>query len=120
MASRSFSTAALGIALAIPLFAQEPDRARTEALARRATDRLQALQHEAERLASDEQSLLVDLRKLEVDRQIRAEEFRRVDAQYRAIGAELARANERVRQLEERDRAERPGLRSRLIEMYKL
>src|SRR4051812_44573527 len=113
---------ALAIALGLvpSLLAQAPDRARTEALARRAGDRLQALQHEAERLASEEETLLGDLRKLEVERQIKAEELRQVDAQYRQVAADLASANQRVRQLEERDRAERPGLQARLVEMYKL
>src|SRR5215471_16275614 len=59
--------------------AQVPDRAQTEALARRATERLQALQREADRLTSDERTLLGDLRKLEVDRQIKAEELREVE-----------------------------------------
>src|SRR5437588_2912916 len=113
-------TTALLVAVIAPLAAQAPDRARTEALARRAGDRLQALQHEAERLASEEETLLGDLRKLEVERQIKAEELRQVDAQYRQVAAELASANQRVHQLEERDRAERPGLQARLVEMYKL
>src|SRR5438046_10589063 len=58
------------LVLASPGLAQQPERARTEALARRASDRLQALQCEAERLASEEETLLGDLRKLEIDRQI--------------------------------------------------
>src|SRR5438067_11463527 len=64
------------LVLASPGLAQQPERARTEALARRASDRLQALQREAERLASEEETLLGDLRKLELDRQIRAEAFK--------------------------------------------
>src|SRR4051794_23072425 len=56
--------------------AQAPDRARTEALARRAGERLVALQREADRLAREEGTLLNNLRKLEVERQIRTEEFR--------------------------------------------
>src|SRR3954447_5291515 len=58
--------------------AQPPDRARTEALARRATERLQALQHEADRLAAEERSLLNDVKKLEIERQIRGEEVKRL------------------------------------------
>src|SRR5947208_1038005 len=42
--------------------AQPPDRARTEALARRATERLQSLQRDADRLAAEERSLLNDLK----------------------------------------------------------
>src|SRR5437667_7660305 len=115
--------ACLGIAVALACsvaIAEQADRARPEALARRAGDRLQALQREADRLASEEETLLGDLRKLEVERQIKAEELRQVDAQYRRVAADLASANQRVRQLEERDRAERPLLQARLVEMYKL
>src|SRR3954462_9614880 len=61
-------------------YAQTPERARTEAMARRAAERLQSLQREADRLASDERTLLGDLRKLELDREIRAEELKRVSA----------------------------------------
>src|SRR5262249_37310848 len=63
-----------------PALAQQSDRARAEALARRATERLQSLQREADRLAAEERSLLNDVKKLEIERQIRAEELRRVDA----------------------------------------
>src|SRR3954466_15424229 len=56
-----------------------PERARTEALARRAAERLQALQREADRLAADERTLLGDLRKLDVDRQMKTEELKQVD-----------------------------------------
>src|SRR5262245_49052667 len=62
------------------LTAQTADRARTEALARRAGERLVALQREADRLASEESTLLNQLRKLEVERQLRAEELKRADA----------------------------------------
>src|SRR5437588_7534678 len=57
-----------------------PERARTEALARRATERLQALQREADRLATEERTVMGDLRKFEIERQLRAEELKRVDA----------------------------------------
>src|SRR3979490_2380269 len=50
--------------------AQVPaERARTEALARRATERLQALQREADRLRSAERTLLCGARKRENERQ---------------------------------------------------
>src|SRR3954451_19788195 len=69
--------------------AQPPDRARTEALARRATERLQALQHEADRLAAEERSLLNDVKKLEIERQTRAEEVKRLAAATPTFPSEL-------------------------------
>jgi septal ring factor EnvC (AmiA/AmiB activator) len=103
------------------LLAQQPaDRARTEALARRAGERLQALQREAERLASQESSLLNDLRKLEVERQIKSEELKRLDADATRVRAELAETNARMQALEQSEAAERPELRERIVEIYKL
>ena len=61
--------------LASSLAAQVPDadRAQAEALSKRAAERLAALQKESEALVTQEQTLLVELRKLEVDRQIKVE-----------------------------------------------
>jgi septal ring factor EnvC (AmiA/AmiB activator) len=106
--------------LAVPLAAQQPDRARTEALSRRAAERLQALRREADQLASQEQTVLGDLRKLEVERQLRAEEFKQADAQVQGVAADLTTTTARMRELEEKDLAERPGLRARIVEIYKL
>ena len=55
MASRSAQLFALVLvpAMSLTLLAQPADRGRTEALAQRATERLQALRKEADRLASE-------------------------------------------------------------------
>ena len=100
--------------------AQQAERGRTEALVRRATERMRALQREADQLAGQEQTLLGDLRKLEVERQLRREELKRVDAQIAQVATDLTAASDRIHQLEARDAAERPGLQARLVEMYKL
>ena len=100
--------------------AQAPDRSRTEALARRAGDRLVALQREADRLAADERSVLNDLRKLEVERQIKAEQLKQAGAQVAAVDRDLDAATTKMSALEATEAAERPELRARLVEMYKL
>jgi septal ring factor EnvC (AmiA/AmiB activator) len=100
--------------------AQTPDRARTEALARRATERLQALQREADRLASEERTLIGDVRKLEIERQLRAEDLKRVDADAKKVQAELDTTAQRTAALEASEQAETPELRARLVEIYKL
>src|ERR1700682_3308233 len=102
------------------LLAQQTDRARTEALARRAAERLQSLQREADRLATQERTLIGDLRKLEVERQLKAEELKQVDADAAKIEGELARTAERIDALQQSERATRPELSARLVEMYKL
>src|SRR5690349_20683114 len=72
----------------VPL-AQEADRARTEALAARASARMDALHREADQLASQERTLLGDLRRLELERQIKLEELRQLDTQAAALEREL-------------------------------
>jgi len=108
------------LAFSPPLSAQNPDRAATEALARRTTDRMRALQQEADRLTAQEKTLLVDLRKLEIDRQIKVEQARELDADAAKLEADLSATTTQLANLEADDAAARPELRMRLVEMYKL
>jgi murein hydrolase activator len=117
----AFVSAIFAISAVVSGVAQTlPERARTEALARRAAERLQALQREADRLASDERTLLGDLRKLDLDRQIRAEEVKRVAADAAKVQTELDETSARMNSLQESARAEVPELQQRLVEIYKL
>ena len=102
------------------LAGQQNDRARTEALAARAGQRMEALHREADQLASQERTLLGDLRKLEVERQIKIEDLRRLDAEGAQVEAERAATTERLTKLQDEDNATRPDLEARLVEMYKL
>jgi murein hydrolase activator len=105
------------------LLAQQADKSRAEALAassRRAGDRLQSLQQEAERLASEERTLLGDLRQLEVAREIKSEELHQLTRRASDVALELDSVDEQVRRLEREDVAERPELRARVVELYKL
>src|SRR5436190_1194126 len=101
-----FSVLCVLCVLCVDALAQTPDRARTEALARRATERLQALQREADRLASEERSLIDEVRKLEIERQLRAEELKRVDADAAKLQKELDATGERMVTLEATDKKE--------------
>ena len=121
--SQGFLVAAVAAVafLIVGVSAQVPaERARTEALARRATDRLQALQREADRLASQEGTLIGDLRKFEIARQLKAEELKRVEADAATVRAELDQTNARMEALQASSRAELPDLQQRLVEIYKL
>lgn len=100
--------------------AQQADHGRTEALARRAAERLQTLHEEADRLAAEERSLLGDLRRLELEREIRSEELRQADAAVAAIARDLAVIDGQIRDIEEQDAAARPALRARLLSLYKV
>jgi len=89
-------------------------------MARRATERLQALQREADHLASEERTLLNEVRKLEIERQIRTEELKQLDADAAKIRLELASTARRLDALINEENAQRPELRGRLVEIYKL
>jgi septal ring factor EnvC (AmiA/AmiB activator) len=107
---------------AVVLLAQpQPDaRERTEALARRAADRLQALHDEADRLANQERSLLGDLRKLEIEREIQATELERARAAARQAAAERAALERQITLLTAAADAARPDIDARLVTLYKL
>ena len=81
---------------------------------------MDALHREADQLASQERSLLGDLRRLELERQIKLEELRQLDTQAAALERELTAITARFSTLEAEDVASRPELEARLVEMYKL
>jgi len=130
MASRSFEGSPKGLryALAIllvaqafrPAYAQSPDRAQIDAQSRRAAARLAALQKEAEALASQERTLLGELRKLEVEREIRVEKLAAVEREAAEVRAKLAAATARAKTLEENAERQRPDIDARLVRLYKM
>ena len=87
---------------------------------RRASERLRALQAEAEQLLAAEKTLLVELRRLEVERDIRLEEQREAETGLAAATAELATTSAHLDALERAQAAQVPGLAARLREVYKL
>lgn len=90
------------------------------ALTRRANARLRALHEEADRLASQERTILGELRKLELARQIAHEEFLDADTAVIATTTQLEALNAQVETLERARDVERPRLAARFAEMYKL
>jgi len=100
--------------------AGQADRSQTEALAKRAAERIQALQREADRLATEERTLLGDLRRLEIARQIKAEQLKQVQTEKADVVTELKTTTTRMQQLEAQESQMRPELNARLVEMYKL
>lgn len=121
-AQRTFVVFAIVAAVAVSSLAdaQQADRARTEALARRAGERLRSLQREADRLASEERTLLTDLRKLEVERQIKTEQLNQITADESTLNAELDDTSARIDALQHAEAQARPELSARLVEIYKL
>jgi septal ring factor EnvC (AmiA/AmiB activator) len=87
---------------------------------RRVSERLRALQAEAEQLLAAEKTLLVELRRLEVERSIRLEEQRDAEAELATITAELDRTSAHLEALEQAHAGQVPELSARLAEIYKL
>lgn len=100
--------------------AAQADRAQVEALAQRAADRLRSLHDEADHLAADERTLLGDLRRLEIDRQIKAEELGQIERDTAQVVADLSELDVQVAALEGQEQTDAPRLRARLVDLYKL
>ncbi len=96
------------------------ERLETEALQRRAADRIRALTREAEALASRERTLLVALRRLEVERDLRAEEFDQHTRELSEIDRQIDAATGRMVTLQDQAKSQLPDLSARLVELYKL
>jgi murein hydrolase activator len=104
---------AVGVSLAAPLLpAQDAER--------RATERLRALQAEAEQLLAAEKTLLVELRRLEVERSIRLEEQRAAEARLAAVTRELHSTTAHLDALGQSHALQVPELSARLVDIYKL
>ena len=95
-------------------------RQAAEALARRAADRLASLQREAEALARQERTLLSELRKLEIDREIRIEQLARVERDVADVQSKLAATAARTRALQGETDRQRPDIEARLVQLYKM
>jgi murein hydrolase activator len=109
--------------LAAATLAQQPtsqDRARAEAAAKRAADRLKALQKESDELAARERTILQDLRKLEVDRQIKIEELARLDREMKETTARITAAGDRAKALKDQAELQRPDVEARLGQLYRM
>ena len=103
--------------LAAPARPQTPDEARR--LAREAEQRTRELQAEADRLAAQAGTVLGELRKLEIEREIRAQAVRKADAELAGVTGALERTAKRLQSLEAARIAGTPGVQERLVEIYK-
>lgn len=112
---------AIFLGTACVAMAQAPaDRSQTEALAKRAAERLAGLHREAESLASQERSLLAELRKLEIDRTIKVEQLAQVERDVADVQQQLVTATRRTDALEGDAERQRPDVEARLVQIYKM
>ena len=110
---------ATAAALGAQLAAQAPLPADRAAAARRSEERLRSLQREADTLAAQERTLLAELRKLELDRQIAVERVRALEAERQEVERRLEEAEGRAATLAERAAAQLPDVEARLVNLYK-
>src|SRR5688572_932990 len=119
-AHRPLTIVALLITCATMAAAQSADRARTESQARRVNERLIALQREADALAREQRTLLGDLRRLEIERDLRTAQLRQMEADTQKVALDLGNTGNQIAALEEETEAARPILAARMVELYKL
>lgn len=100
--------------------AQSSARQAGEALARRAADRMAALQREADALASQARSLLVELRKLEIDREMKVEQLAQMQRETAEVQAKLAASMARTDVLQEEANRQLPDVEARMVQLYKM
>jgi septal ring factor EnvC (AmiA/AmiB activator) len=115
----------LAIAILVALPAQQPpqaaqERGGAEAASQRAAERIRALQRESDALASQEQTILVELRKLEVERELKAERLKATERDLVETQRKLAATVNRAASLKGTAEIERPVVEARLVRLYKL
>jgi septal ring factor EnvC (AmiA/AmiB activator) len=109
------------VAFASLAFAQTPStQPRPVDPAKRAAERIRALQKESEELAARERTLLVELRKLEVDRQLKSEEVTKHEHEAAEVEKKLAATAQRLNELRQKADEQRPDVEARLVQLYKL
>jgi septal ring factor EnvC (AmiA/AmiB activator) len=93
---------------------------RAQTAAERAAERLKVLRREADELSTREQSLVGDLRRLELERQIRVTELAAIDVRFGELQAELAQAQQKTGTLTRQVETQRPDVAARLVRLYKM
>jgi murein hydrolase activator len=97
----------------------EADRSANAEMAKRVKARIEALEREADRLARQSRSLLGDMRRLEVERDLATERLGIAEDAVKAAEADLAAVNRRLAEVERQRVNNLPDLKSRFVEMYK-
>ena len=108
------------VALSLALSSQEAPTRSPQTPAQRAGERIRALQREAEALVAQVSQLLVELRKVELERQIKIEEIASIDRQQAETSRQLNESSTRAEALKKIADADRPDIEARLVHLYRL
>jgi septal ring factor EnvC (AmiA/AmiB activator) len=87
--------------------------------AQRITDRIRALQREAERLAGESRTIVGDLRQREIDRQIKVEQLKQAETAMGEAEKALQDTTTRMSDLEVQRINQLPDLKTQLVDIYK-
>ncbi len=118
-----FTRSSLALLLALLAAQAAPpsqDRSAADAASQRAAERIRALQRESDALASQEQTILVELRKLELERELKTEQLKAVEGSLADTKRKLAVTISRAASLKDTAETERPVVEARLVRLYKL
>jgi septal ring factor EnvC (AmiA/AmiB activator) len=111
------AVAVAAAALTAALAAQAPPPADNPG--QRISDRIRALQREADRLAGEARTLVGDLRRLEIDRDLKAEQAKQAAAEAATAQDSLRQTTDRLAGLELQRLAQLPDMRQQLVDLYK-
>lgn len=113
----------IGAAIAIAATGTYVLRARAQAnpspADQRLTERLAALEREASSLATQSRTLIVEVRKLEVERDLRVQQTRQAERAATTVRQELADVRRKLEALEAQRAGGLPELRSQFVDLYK-
>lgn len=116
---RGCAIALASVAVAL-VFVHAQDLASSpETQARRIADRIQALQREADRLAGEARTLVGDLRKLEIERELKNQQARQAAAQTADAEQTLRQTTDRLASLELQRLAQLPDMKRQIVDVYK-
>jgi septal ring factor EnvC (AmiA/AmiB activator) len=102
--------------LIVTAAAQTPPGSETQ---RRLDERIRALQKESEALAQQAQTLVAELRALEVERDLRVEQAQQAEADAARAQKTLVSLTTRLAELERQRAAQLPDLENQLVDLYK-
>jgi septal ring factor EnvC (AmiA/AmiB activator) len=105
-------------ALDVLVSGQSAERPQTTQ-ADRVSQRIRALQSEADRLAGESRTLLGDLRKLEIEQQLQVERVKEARAAVARGQAAIQQSTTRLEWLEQQRLAQLPDLSAQLVDIYK-
>jgi septal ring factor EnvC (AmiA/AmiB activator) len=88
-------------------------------MAKRVKARIEALQREADRLARQSRSLLGDMRRLEIERDLATEQVTAAEAAVKGAEADVVAVNRRLADVEQQRVNNLPDLKARFVETYK-